>query len=282
MTTGIPSVDLADEVDLSTLRESRMSPLWGGSGRRALTALGLGLMAVVSCSGNVDKDADGFFSDSALCSGPLYDCDDEDRSVGAGERLFADCDDDGYGDPDVPVYACAEEPLEECEALVCPAYAPNALDCNDLLQGDEPGVLVYPDCDGDDLGDPARSILFCFETDPVPMTDFSGAQCPYVLNSGDCDDTESIIKGGDSYWWDCDEDTFGDAIRGPVVLCQTPSTAVETTCDLVTQPGDCDDENAEVAPAVGEDPATVDCGVVEEEEGISAADLQEYLGRLNP
>ncbi len=66
-----------------------------------------------------------------------------------------------------------------------------------------------------------------------------------------------------------------------MVLCADPSTAVETTCNLVTQPGDCDDEDAEVAPAEGEDPTTIDCTVPEEEEALGADDLPEDMRRVS-
>lgn len=229
------------------------SAILGALAIAGLAALGSSA-AITSCAGNADKDADGFFGESSLCGGPLFDCNEDDRSVGNGRLYYCDSDNDGYGDPTRTVYLCDDV---ECDAPPCPGVT-NGLDCDDNnIDPTLIGLRVYPDCDGDKLGDPSRMQLFCASNnDAVPDKDYN--DCAYVLNADDCNDKDAAQNLQTEVWLDCDGDAFGDEIVGPFRVCSNafnlsdldPAKDNESVyrCPFATQGGDCKDEDPDVNP----------------------------------
>ena len=235
---------------LEAMNVSRIGLLVGMS----CLALAGGSLVAASCAGNADKDSDGYFGETALCGDPIFDCDEDDRSVGNGSLYFCDVDGDGYGDPSRTVYLCDEV---ECEPPPCPGVT-NSLDCNDEDATSTTGIQLFPDCDGDSLGDPSRSLLYCTENnDQSPQQDFNG--CAYVLNGDDCDDSDGVVNLSSVVWLDCDGDLYGDEIVGSFRVCPNAfnlnandptKTRIETkNCNFATEGGDCVDDEEGVNPA---------------------------------
>jgi hypothetical protein len=114
--------------------------------------------------------------------------DDEITDLG---EWYADMDEDGYGDVDMPQQACEQPPgtvvnADDCDdasAEVHPAAIEicNEIDddCNGLID-DEPTnpSLWYLDVDGDNYGDEDNTVESC------------GQPEGYVSNAGDCDDLD--------------------------------------------------------------------------------------------
>ena len=210
-------------------------------------SIGAGLLAL-ACAG-YDADRDGYYTDPALCGMALYDCDDSDPSVGHGQYYFADCDADGLGDQGNIIYLCSEEQCGE-DGLDCPAVS-NALDCNDRPPNNEgAGIPLYPDCDLDGLGDASRYVIYCPDDGAPP--DQLGT-CPLVLNGDDCQDNAAIFNEEVPkvpQWFDCDGDSYGDDVIGPMYLCPdaeaVPGATTIKVCQMVGRGGDCDDQDPEV------------------------------------
>lgn len=212
--------------------------------------LRIGLALALSACSSFDADGDGFFVDPSLCGSPLYDCDDSNIRIGNGEVYYADCDEDGFGNPDNLYYICGVGVCQD-NVLACDVVS-NNLDCNDR-QPDASSIMVllYPDCDEDGMGDPSRSLSFCPGTDITAPADL--AACPLVQNSDDCDDNPAAAdyEPGSYLYFDCDGDDFGDERIGPMYICpgaaELPITTSELhngdRCELVEVGGDCEDDN---------------------------------------
>ena len=151
------------------------------------------------------------------CDGLIDDEDDLNREL--SPVYYPDEDEDGYGNPSSPIWACSVpdghvEVEEDCRDDN-PRVHPDAdeicdgldNDCDFEVDEDDadfiPGELTwYRDLDGDDVGDPNVSYTGC-----APPTN-------YVLTTGDCDDLAvdrhpglpEICDGVDN---DCDA-TTGD------------------------------------------------------------------------
>lgn len=136
-----------------------------------------------------DTDGDGFVAERC-CNGATCgtDCDDEDRSINPGavdacgggdqdcdgsidenpdETFYRDRDRDGYGDPSMPLTACAAPD----------GYAPLGTDCNDELRSVNPATPERCETAFDDNCDGAEN---------------EGCGCPEVGLSRACGSTEAI------------------------------------------------------------------------------------------
>lgn len=237
---------------------------------------GVATMRNVILSGAVnftDADGDGFTSDldcndtdpgvnpgaADLCNGIDDDCngivDD-----GANITVYADADDDGFGNPAVSIEVCA--PI--------PGYVLNDNDCNDangLVNPD--GVEVCNGLDDDCDGDVDEGLLLNFYADidadgfgnPVLIVESCSAPVGYVNNSLDCNDFNDLINpaaveacnGIDdncngtidegalvAFYADADGDGFGD-VAVMVEACTAPVGFVENN-------DDCNDASADVNP----------------------------------
>ena len=211
------------------------------------------------CDNNIDDDCDG-----------LIDTADPDVANGA-QTWFQDRDNDGFGDPNSSLTGCNQ-----------PAgFVTNNLDCNDDNAEINPAKAeicdngIDDDCDGlVDTADPdlANSVLtWFFDSDG---DSFGGTvtllactqPAGFVLASGDCDDSNSLISpiaqelcdnGIDDdcdglidtadpdviitiWYFDQDQDGFGD-LSAPLQACTQPAGFVSNGID-------CNDQDASINP----------------------------------
>ncbi|MDF3028033.1 MAG: hypothetical protein K0S23_2340 [Fluviicola sp.] len=139
------------------------------------------------------------------------------------QTYYADTDDDGFGDPAVPVTDCS-----------APAgYVTDNTDCDDTNEEEFPGAVWYADTDNDGLGDNGTSQVSC--TQPAN----------YVSDNTDCDDTDDQIGSIVIYYVDADGDGFGDATDAGTNSC-APIAGSVTNAD------DCDDSDDQVNPTATE------------------------------
>ena len=164
---------------------------------------------------------------------------------------FLDADGDGLGHPESPH-------LDPCSFEVAPAgYVTNADDCDDADANLGSMTTWYEDADQDDLGDPAVTVVACFQ--PVGYVSNSDDFCPVdpanpdadgdqICDSEDnCFDTTAcnyddsnngICVYTITYYLDADGDGLGDA-SNPLDACWTPSSNY-----VLDSSDNCDDPSA--------------------------------------
>lgn len=132
-----------------------------------------------SCGTPIDDDGDGATVPSAQACGlgmapqadPANDdCNDADAALSNASALYADADEDGFGDPSTVRWVCEGTQVE--------GFVSNSSDCDD--NNSEIFERVYRDEDGDGYGSD-------------PGTCGKDAVDGSVLRSGDCDDTAPAI-----------------------------------------------------------------------------------------
>lgn len=193
-----------------------------------------------------------------------YDCDDNNKSVGAGKFIFyyIDRDKDGLGDSQYSLYSCGVpngyvDNSDDCDdndanlprffyidkdhdgygdfsgkswgCFATKDYVDNYNDCddNDRKVGPGENKTYWLDNDGDGLGNPNQSVFLCIQ----PKY--------YVTNNQDCDDKNPKIFGGSLFYKDGDGDGFGgDAFE---VACKPDKGYVAST-------GDCNDKDPKIHP----------------------------------
>jgi hypothetical protein len=255
---------------------------------------------VVSCepgaaevADNTDcDDLDATTSPGApeLCDGEDDDCDglidddDPDVDTSTGAAWHRDADGDGYGDPGVVRWACAQPTgyvsdrtdCDDTSALVSP-LDPEVCDgvdndCDGLVDDADPsvdtstGALYADDDDADGYGDPDDTTWAC------------SAPAGTTTDQTDCDDADPDISPAgteicDGVDDDCDEliddadpsldlttalmsyaDTDGDGFGDPgdaLLSCDLPAGSLYDDSD-------CDDTDADVSPSATEICDTID------------------------
>ncbi|HCH66636.1 MAG TPA: hypothetical protein DFR83_27770 [Deltaproteobacteria bacterium] len=224
----------------------------------------------VADSGDCD-DTDPAIHPAAAeaCNDIDDDCDGTiDEDAPADRSWFPDGDGDGHGNPATPLTICQDpggsyvllgDDCDDGDALVSPSASERCNGIDDDCDGEadeEPTVdpLTWLlDGDGDGYGRDDTAVERC-----LPPGD------GYVVDGGDCDDTNADIHpdaqercngidddcdgtpddppttGEGSWYVDLDGDGYGD------------SASAETSCEpapgMVDQAGDCDDTNADVNP----------------------------------
>ncbi|MEZ4811315.1 MAG: MopE-related protein [Allomuricauda sp.] len=220
--------------------------------------MGFGFLAVLSCSKDdgcetktyyLDKDKDGYGAGAptTACKPPTAtvgqyvtkngDTDDTNVDIFPGctaTNYYVDNDGDGYGTGNA---------IASCVELVG-KYATQNGDLDDNDANVNPGctLVFYLDADGDGfgVGDP---ILFCANPDGDKYTDNDTAF--------DCDDTDPNINPDASitYYPDNDGDGYGDPLSSETVSQPACDPAPE---GFVTNNEDCDDQNENANPGIGQ------------------------------
>ncbi len=204
------------------------------------------------------------------CDGVDEDCDGSvDEEAVDFLTFYADTDEDSYGDASASLLACSlpsgyvadATDCDDSSSSISPASIENCNSIDDDCDGttDENDAadapLWYTDADGDSYGDTTTAAPAC--TQPAGS----------VALSGDCDDADAAHSpatpehcdgidencdgviddspiDGTPYYLDGDGDGFGDAATLNTA-CTPPSSSVSTA-------GDCDDNNADIAPGLPE------------------------------
>jgi hypothetical protein len=207
-----------------------------------------------SCSTDNGVFVTGDCDDNNPQTNPLSNeyCDDIDNNCNNiiddnpidGVLMYADLDEDNYGDPSSPYHIC-EENIDESIG-----YVDNGLDCNDNDPFYYSDTIYYFDHDNDGFGD--ASIPHCVYNDMI-LADVDISS--YVTVGGDCDDSNDtkypdaseLCSGEDS---DCDgipplscgscleiHNNHPDDTSGIYRIFETTIGSQDVYCDMVVAGG---------------------------------------------
>jgi Putative metal-binding motif len=192
-----------------------------------------------------DVDGDGFDAEEADGT----DCDDSDASIRQLLDGYIDADLDGFG---------TGEMVQVCTGDALPAgYAEAATDCNDTAHDENPSATetaydgIDQDCDGFDICDVDGDGYYS-----AVVTD--SALCPVAELPGDCNDADSAIHPAmdevpyDGIDQDCDDFDLCDADGDG--FFPEDDVVDDYLCSDTLFPGDCNDANNEIYPAMAEVP----------------------------
>lgn len=226
----------------------------------------------------VDSDADGYGSSTSsvlACEVPDGyaltddDCDDDNVAVNPGAAevcddldnncddeidngletytFYADSDEDGYGDASIAIDTCYTS---------LSGYVSDATDCDDSEAGIHALIDYHVDADGDTWG-ASETEAFCLLTAPEGFVDrnndcddtsastYPGASevCDGVDNNCD-DEIDNDAEDALTWFLDADSDDYGTSASS-VLACEQPDGYADNS-------DDCNDDNADVNPAVAE------------------------------
>ena len=195
-----------------------------------------------------------------VCDGVDNDCDDQIDQSDADLLqdtlllVYADNDNDGFGNPEITDFLCS---LED-------GFTDNADDCND----NDPvstNILIDFDCDGilneDDLDSDGDG--FCDSNNNDISSDLD---CDGILNENDRDADGNGICDGQITFVDIDDDCDGilnedDLDSDGDGVCDRNENYIEedADCDGALSTVDCDDNDATNIPGISEDCPVQNC-----------------------
>jgi Putative metal-binding motif len=279
--------DASDQTSLSRIWGSIHPPVDDIPGRIVGAKCGIGSYELAKTLFYRDFDGDGAYSyedcndeDNSIYPGALEVCDGKDNNCDGTTdeglvivRYYVDADGDGFGTANPAVTA-----VDTCLSLAPTGYTSNNLDCDDQDANINPNIpetcdgidnncngstddgltfiTIFRDVDGDGFGNLDSIINTCILAIPTG----------YVNNPLDCDDNNPTVyqaapeicdgidndcDGGSdeglvqyTYYLDQDQDGFGgNALI--ISTCQPTPPA-----NYVTNPLDCDDQNAAINPLI--------------------------------
>jgi len=225
----------------------------------------------------VDADGDGFTSaedcndaDPATSPGATEVCDGIDNNCdgsideGVTSELYADVDEDGYGDESNTIETCGATAgyvavagdCDDAEASVNPGAAElcdgTDNDCDSEIDEDDTATW-YADVDGDGYGDPDEPTEDCaqptgYVDDATDCDDADAGVSPESKET--CDEIDNDCDGQidedvtTSYYLDADNDGYG-LLDDVVQACEQPDGYAE-------EAGDCDDADNDFHPGADE------------------------------
>ena len=216
-------------------------------------------VGVVACDNPTSPCADGLSPDGGWSNNTGTDCDDEDATEFPGQVWYADCDGDSYFRSS-SITAC-DLANADASTPCADGFSPDGgwsnsvgSDCDDEDATEFPGQTWYADCDGDSYS----------RSSSVTACDLSGANASTPCADGlapdggwsntagsDCDDEDATEFPGQTWYADCDGDTYYRSVG--VVACDNPASPC---ADAMFPDGgwsnsigsDCDDEDATEFP----------------------------------
>ncbi len=209
-----------------------------------------------------DRDPNINPQSTEICDNIDNNCDGTIDNGAPTSTFYIDSDNDGYGSASETIEACQQPAgyvtnADDCDDSNASIFPNNVEscdgidnDCNGQIDDNITETFYYLDADNDGYGDENSSISTCSQPNG------------YVLQSGDCDDSNSTIhpeaedicdgidndcdgsfdEDGDftTFYQDEDGDGYGDNDIW-VSLCIQPN-------GFVRQGGDCDDRNPDINP----------------------------------
>lgn len=212
------------------------------------------LIATVTKQENITEDyGAGLVNGGAALAG--VNCLNSDASVKTVNTYYADVDGDGYGAKDIE-YSCSTS---------TPAGAStNDTDCNDTDSQVNATQTYYKDADGDGLGTSSTTTKACSNTPPSGYVSNSSDKNDSdfdndgVSTSSDCNDKDTTLTKGNTYYKDADGDGLGDP-NTTTQSCSQPSGYATNSSDkndndydndgISNGYGDCNDKDVSVGYA---------------------------------
>ena len=215
-----------------------------------------------------------------VCDGIDNDCDGAvDVDAEDARTVYADADEDGYGDADSPLAACETPVGWVADASDCDdgaaSVSPDGVelcngvddDCDGVIDDEAQDMLTWlEDDDGDGYGDPADPTEACEQPEGYvavagpeleDCNDVNADISPGALEicngiDDDCDGGVDVDPADPAVWYiDADGDGYGvDSAATNVEACEQPSGDSPAWVALT---GDCDDGDAAYHPAAVED-----------------------------
>jgi hypothetical protein len=231
----------------------------------------------VAVGGDCDDASDQAFPGGTEVCGDGLDNDCEGTVDGDDAvdviAWYPDGDGDGYGEDGAHIDSCEQpsgyvEDNTDCDDASASRFPGNPEvcdgidnDCDSVLPADEQDADgdLYAECEGDcDDADPtaypgAAEVCDGIDNDcdgVVPSDEIDGDGDLYAECEGDCDDADAALNPGTVWYYDLDQDGFGQSATYATAQCEDPSDAV---IKFSTATGDCNDGREDINPSATEE-----------------------------